>query len=58
MHLMDQLLEYNPDKRITAEKALEHPYLSQYHQPGDEVNSYIVRRSSVFIAITSYPVRF
>ena len=41
MHLMDQLLEYNPDKRITAEKALEHPYLSQYHQPGDEVNSYI-----------------
>jgi mitogen-activated protein kinase 7 len=36
MLLMDQLLEFNPDKRITAEEALKHPYLSQYYQPEDE----------------------
>ena len=31
-----QLLEFNPEKRITAEEALRHPYLAQFHNPADE----------------------
>ena len=36
MDLLRQLLQFNPDKRITAEQALEHPYVSQFHNPQDE----------------------
>jgi mitogen-activated protein kinase 1/3 len=31
------MLTFNPDKRITVEEALSHPYLSQYYDPDDEV---------------------
>jgi len=34
--LLTKLLQFNPDKRITAEEALRHPYVSQFHAPLDE----------------------
>eukprot|EP00210_Caulerpa_lentillifera_P004560 g4350.t1 len=34
--LLRSLLQFNPDKRITAEEALRHPYVSQFHNPLDE----------------------
>eukprot|EP00127_Corallochytrium_limacisporum_P001439 Clim_evm1s56 gene=Clim_evmTU1s56 len=34
--LLRRLLHFNPDKRITAEQALQHPYLSRFHNPADE----------------------
>lgn len=33
------MLELDSDKRITAEKALAHPYLEKYADPSDEPNS-------------------
>jgi len=30
------MLQFNPNKRITAEKSLEHPYVGQFHNPADE----------------------
>lgn len=33
--LLQQLLEYDPQKRLTAEKALEHPYFSIHGLPSD-----------------------
>ena len=30
------MLELDPEKRITAEEALAHPYLAQYADPSDE----------------------
>ncbi|KAI9350580.1 kinase-like domain-containing protein [Zopfochytrium polystomum] len=36
--LIDRLLTFNPDDRITAEEALAHPYLASYHQPDEEPN--------------------
>ena len=35
--LLERLLTLDPDRRPSAEEALSHPYLSQYHDPGDEV---------------------
>ncbi|KAJ7928669.1 kinase-like domain-containing protein [Mycena leptocephala] len=29
-------LMFNPRKRFTVEEALQHPYLAEYHDPGDE----------------------
>ena len=37
--LLDKLLTFNPSIRYTAEQSLNHPYLSQYSDPDDEVNS-------------------
>jgi p38 MAP kinase len=37
--LLEEMLELDADKRMTAEKALAHPYLSQYADPTDEPNS-------------------
>lgn len=34
--LLDKLLQFNPKKRITAEEALRHPYVAQFHNPQDE----------------------
>lgn len=30
-------MTFNPNKRITVEEALAHPYLEQYYDPTDEV---------------------
>eukprot|EP00923_Selenidium_pygospionis_P034329 GHVN01059880.1.p1 GENE.GHVN01059880.1~~GHVN01059880.1.p1 ORF type:complete len:339 (-),score=13.80 GHVN01059880.1:202-1218(-) len=34
--LISQLLQFNPNNRISAVKALEHPYVSQFHNEGEE----------------------
>jgi len=34
--LLRKLLMFNPEHRITAEQALEHPYLSQFHNSDEE----------------------
>ncbi|QLL33954.1 hypothetical protein HG536_0F02790 [Torulaspora globosa] len=34
--LLDKMLTFNPNKRISAAEALSHPYLSTYHDPDDE----------------------
>ena len=37
LDLLDKMLTFNPNKRITVEQALAHPYLEQYYDPTDEV---------------------
>jgi len=37
MDLLKKLLTFNPDKRITVEQALEHPYIAQFHNPAEEI---------------------
>jgi mitogen-activated protein kinase 1/3 len=34
--LLEKMLVFNPDDRITVEQALEHPYLESLHEPLDE----------------------
>eukprot|EP00126_Sphaerothecum_destruens_P000318 Sdes_comp10375_c0_seq1m2029 len=36
LDLLEKLLTFNPEKRITVEGALQHPYLAQYYDPTDE----------------------
>ncbi|EDQ87061.1 uncharacterized protein MONBRDRAFT_27550 [Monosiga brevicollis MX1] len=36
LDLLDRMLTFNPDRRITVEEALAHPFLSQYYDPTDE----------------------
>jgi serine/threonine protein kinase len=36
MSLLKKMLRYDPAKRITIEKALEHPFLADLHYPPDE----------------------
>ena len=36
LDLLDKLLQFNPDKRLTAEQTLAHPYLAQFHNVADE----------------------
>ncbi|CEJ54541.1 Putative Mitogen-activated protein kinase HOG1 (Fragment) [Penicillium brasilianum] len=36
LDILGKLLVWDPKKRITAEAALSHPYLSPYHYPSDE----------------------
>ena len=38
LHLLDQMLRFNPSQRITVEECLDHPYLAIYHDPNDEVS--------------------
>lgn len=36
--LCRKLLQFNPDKRITADEALRHPYVSRFHNPKEEIS--------------------
>jgi mitogen-activated protein kinase 15 len=36
LDLLRSLLHFNPHKRLTADQALRHPYVSQFHNPEDE----------------------
>uniref|UniRef100_A0A8C6WDZ4 Mitogen-activated protein kinase 15 n=1 Tax=Neogobius melanostomus TaxID=47308 RepID=A0A8C6WDZ4_9GOBI len=36
LDLLKGLLVFNPDKRLTAEQALEHPYVAKFHNPARE----------------------
>jgi len=36
--MLQKLLMFNPEKRMTAEQALEHPYVAQFHVPEEEIN--------------------
>uniref|UniRef100_A0A8D0CRW3 Mitogen-activated protein kinase 15 n=1 Tax=Sander lucioperca TaxID=283035 RepID=A0A8D0CRW3_SANLU len=36
LDLLKGLLVFNPDKRLTAEQALQHPYVARFHNPARE----------------------
>jgi mitogen-activated protein kinase 15 len=38
LDLLKTLMQFNPSKRLTAEQALKHPYVAQFHNPDDEPN--------------------
>jgi len=37
LDLLQKLLQFNPNKRITVEEALEHPYVAFFHHPEEEI---------------------
>jgi serine/threonine protein kinase len=39
LDLLERMLAFNPEKRLTIEQVLEHPFLANYHEPGDEPGS-------------------
>lgn len=39
LDLMRRLLQFNPNKRITAEESLKHPYVALFHNPADETDA-------------------
>ena len=36
LNLLDNLLVFDPDRRISAEQGLKHPWMGPYHDPTDE----------------------
>jgi len=36
LDLLGQCLHFNPDKRCSAEQALAHPFVAEFHNPDDE----------------------
>jgi p38 MAP kinase len=47
--VLSHLLEMDPDRRPSAEQALEHEYFSKYHLPKDEVMSWLCSRLNLRI---------
>ena len=45
--LIHKLLEFNPNKRINAEEALQHPYFSDFFDKKD----LIVKRTPIFMEV-------
>ena len=41
LDLMEKMLTFNPNRRITVEEALAHPYLASLHNEKDEVRDCI-----------------
>jgi mitogen-activated protein kinase 15 len=37
LDLLQKMLQFNPNKRITVEEALEHPYVAFFHHPEEEI---------------------
>ena len=37
LDVLEKMLTFNPNKRITVDEVLAHPYLEQYYDPDDEV---------------------
>jgi len=37
LDLIKHLLVFNPNKRLSVEQALKHPYVSQFHSPEEEI---------------------
>ncbi|KAI0225886.1 Mitogen-activated protein kinase 15, partial [Lamellibrachia satsuma] len=35
--LLKKLLHFNPDKRLTTDQALKHPYVKRFHNPSEEI---------------------
>lgn len=36
LDLLDKMLAFNPDKRLTVKKCLEHPFFEELHYPDEE----------------------
>jgi len=43
--LLEKLLVFDPDKRLTAAEALKHPYFEIYHNEEEEVLSLYISAS-------------
>ena len=50
------MLQLNPEHRISVFEALEHPYVSNYHDPVTEVNVQHFEFSYCFLTIQHYPI--
>lgn len=51
LDLLDRMLTFNPQKRITVEEALAHPYLEQYYDPQDEVSLFLEHLLNLYIKL-------